>query len=60
MGKARSVGAGPTAHIKDAMYFGEVVVFEDSSKFLLAERQLREVEEKRLFEEIFKQFHGRR
>jgi len=36
MGKARSVGAGPTAHIKDAMYFGEVVVFEDSSKFLLA------------------------
>jgi len=59
MVKAGSVCTGAATYIKDAFDGREVVVFEDARELLPGERQLGEVEEERLFEEIFEESHGR-
>ena len=59
VGETRSVGARAAAHVEDAADLREVVMFENLGKFLLGERELRELEEEGLLEEIVEGIHGR-
>jgi len=58
-GKIRSIGARAATHVKNLSNSGEVGVLRDVRKFLTRERELGEVEQKGLFEEIVEESHGR-
>jgi len=60
MGEAGGVGARTAAYIENAAYLGKVIVFEDACELLRGERDLGEVEEEWLLEEVVEEFHGRR
>jgi len=59
MYKARCVCARPAADIQDRSYLFQVVVPQNARKFLLTEKQLREIKHKWLFEQTMKHFHWR-
>jgi len=55
-----SVGAGAAADVEDTADLAEVIVLQDAGEFLRGEWELRELEEKRLLEEVVESVHGRK